>query len=324
MNGNVVINNDAIRFILNIEENPKAIADMAKLFNTFDLVNSCRECLLSNKIINMKDIAYKNKFLRLFCAPVSNSDRVIGHVILIEDITEAKILERSKDEFFAVASHELRTPLTAIRGNTELIMSMYADKVQDPDVREMISDIETASIRLIGIVNDFLEVSRLEQGNVIFEKTDFDLIEVITKTVDASKLLIAAKKIDLKFIHPESLPHAFADMGKTEQVLFNLIGNAVKFTKEGTITVSVLPEGDFLKIRIADTGPGISEQSANLLFRKFQPAGEETLTRDVSKSTGLGLYISKMMTERMGGTIGLEKSTVDVGSTFFFTLPIAS
>ena len=322
--GNIILSNNAIRSILEVDENPRAIADMARYFDKFDLVNSCKECLESNKIVNVKDIEYKNKFLRLFCGPVSNDSKVIGHVLLIEDMTEAKILERSKDEFFAVASHELRTPLTAIRGNTEMIMSIYADKVQDQDVREMISDIETASVRLIGIVNDFLEVSRLEQGNTVFEKTDFDVSEIIVRVLSSVKLLVAAQKIELKFIKPESLPHAFADKVKTEQVLFNLLGNAAKFTKEGTITVSILVEDKFLKIRITDTGSGIAAKNLSLLFRKFQPAGEQALARDVSKSTGLGLYISKIITEKMGGMIGLEKSEVGVGSTFFFTLPRAS
>jgi len=322
-NGDIILSNNAIRAILNIEENPKAISEMAKHFDAFDLVASCKECLESNKVVNVKEIAYKNKFLRLFCAPVTNNVRTIGHVLLLEDITEAKILERSKDEFFAVASHELRTPLTAIRGNTELIMSMYAEKVQDQDVREMISDIETASVRLIGIVNDFLEISRLEQGNVIFQKTHFDVSEVIIKVVESIKLLIVAQKVELKFARPESLPDVVADREKTEQILFNLLGNAVKFTKEGAITVSVAPENGFLKIRVTDTGSGIAEQNTSLLFRKFQPAGEQSLTRDVSKSTGLGLYISKILTEKMGGAIGLEKSEVGIGSTFFFTLPIA-
>jgi len=213
--GNIILSNNAIRSILEVDENPRAIADMARYFDKFDLVNSCKECLESNKIVNVKDIEYKNKFLRLFCGPVSNDSKVIGHVLLIEDMTEAKILERSKDEFFAVASHELRTPLTAIRGNTEMIMSIYADKVQDQDVREMISDIETASVRLIGIVNDFLEVSRLEQGNTVFEKTDFDVSEIIVRVLSSVKLLVAAQKIELKFIKPESLPHAFADKVKT-------------------------------------------------------------------------------------------------------------
>jgi len=102
------------------------------------------------------------------------------------------------------------------------------------------------------------------------------------------------------------------------------LGNAAKFTKEGTITVSILVEDKFLKIRITDTGSGIAAKNLSLLFRKFQPAGEQALARDVSKSTGLGLYISKIITEKMGGMIGLEKSEVGVGSTFFFTLPRAS
>ncbi|MBU6370592.1 MAG: HAMP domain-containing protein [Patescibacteria group bacterium] len=324
VNGAIILSNSAVRTVLDVKENPHAISEMAKLFDKFDLEKSCRECLESNKTITVKDIEYRTKFLRIFCAPVSNKDRTIGHVLLIEDTTEAKILERSKDEFFAVASHELRTPLTAIRGNTELIMSMYADKVQDTDVREMISDIDTASVRLIGIVNDFLQVSRLEQGNIMFTKTTFDVRDAIGKVLDSAKLLVAAEPVDIVFDRPASLPAVSADREKTEQILFNLIGNAVKFTKQGRIAVSASAGGGLVTVRVTDTGSGIAPASVSLLFRKFQPAGEQALARDVSKSTGLGLYISKMLVERMGGTIGLEKSEIGIGSTFFFTLPAAS
>ncbi len=323
--GNIILSNDAVLKILEIPQSPSAILDVAKCFDQFDLVSKCQECLLSNKSVSIKDISYKSKFLRIFCAPIANNNQTIGHVLLIDDVTEAKVLERSKDEFFAVASHELRTPLTAIRGNAEMIMGIYADKVTDKDVREMISDIDEASVRLIGIVNDFLEVSRLEQGNILFEKSQFKLVDVIKKVVDAVKLTIAGKNVTLAFVEPyRPVPEVVGDKGRTEQVLFNLIGNSVKFTKEGSVTVTVMQIENAVKVLVTDTGTGISEQNRSLLFRKFQPAGDKSLARDVSKSTGLGLYISKLLTEKMGGTIGLEKTELGVGSTFFFTLPAGS
>lgn len=325
MRDELILSNRSLSKILEVEKSPLNMVELGKYFKEFNIIGTCKLCITTNKIVEMKEVLYNpKKFLRVFCTPIVSENETIGYVIIMEDITEQKILERSKDEFFAVASHELRTPLTAIRGNTEMIMSLYADKVQDQDVREMISDIESASVRLIGIVNDFLEISRLEQGNIIVKKTNFDLVKVVKKVMDSTKLLIAAKKVELKFEEPESIPQVFADEERTEQVLFNLLGNAAKFTQEGRIEIFVSVDNGFVKVRVADTGSGISDQGTNLLFRKFQPAGDQSLARDVSKSTGLGLYISKMLTEKMGGTIGLEKTQLGMGSVFFFTLPVAS
>jgi signal transduction histidine kinase len=114
------------------------------------------------------------------------------------------------------------------------------------------------------------------------------------------------------------------DSVRVEEVLDNLIGNAIKFTEKGTITIAVNPLGSFLKISIKDTGMGISVHNQSRLFKKFQQAGEDMLAREVNQSTGLGLYISKLIMEAMGGTIALEKSALGKGSVFIFTLPRTS
>jgi PAS domain S-box-containing protein len=285
-------------------------------------INNC----LKNKIpTEISEINFDKKTIRCNIAPVvmiRDHEEVIGYIFLIEDITEEKVMERSRDEFFAVASHELRTPLTAIRGNTEMMLDMYADKIADKDVKEMVKDINEASIRLIGIVNDFLDASRLEQGKITLNNTEFDLVELINNVVRVINNEAEAKSLYLKFTNEGQKPlTVFADLDKVKQILFNLIGNAIKFTVNGGITISVGVLENFVKISITDTGSGISAENEKLLFRKFQPAGEQILTRDVSKSTGLGLYISRLIISKMGGTIGLEKSVVGQGSTFVFTLP---
>jgi signal transduction histidine kinase len=270
--------------------------------------------------------------LRVFCTPVITKDEgaqdsernAIGYVVLVEDITEAKVMERSRDEFFAVASHELRTPLTAIRGNAEMILEAYADKIADGDLKEMLRDIDISSTRLIGIVNDFLEVSRLEQGRFEIKKERFDVSEIIGKVLRDLETTVEQKGLAAAYAAPASpLPAVYADKNRTEQILFNLVGNAIKFTKSGSITVTAVAAGNFINVRVIDTGGGISEHNQALLFRKFQPAGEEMLARDVTQSTGLGLYISKLIISSMGGTIGLERSEPGKGSTFLFTLPVA-
>lgn len=289
------------------------------------LLTRLKKCTQDKCIVEINEIMFGTKYLRLFLNPVFSIEGVpIGGVLLLEDITEEKVLERSRDEFFAVASHELRTPLTAIRGNTEMILEDYKDKIEDKDVKEMLVDIDEASVRLIGIVNDFLEVSRLEQGNITFEKTNFNIVELAEKVINTLQTEAEKKHIALELIKPENpLPEVFADKAKIDQILFNLVGNSLKFTEKGSIKITFEIIENNVKVRVSDTGKGIAVKNESLLFRKFQPAGDDVLARDVTKSTGLGLYISKILIDKMGGSIGLEKTEAGVGSIFYFSVPIA-
>jgi PAS domain S-box-containing protein len=251
---------------------------------------------------------------------------VLGVLAVARDVTEQKVLQRSKDEFFSIASHELRTPLTAIKGNTAMIEQFYGEKLKDPELKGMISDIHESSDRLIGIVNDFLDLSRLEQGKIKFNSQPINTSELIENVLKELTTTSMERKLSLEYKKdPKTKPSIiFADPDKVKQVLINLIGNSLKSTEKGgvTITTQILP--GFLKILISDTGKGIPVANQSLLFHKFQQVGSSILTRDASKGTGLGLYISKLIVEGMGGQIKLESSEADKGSTFSFTLPIAT
>lgn len=327
-NTNIILKNWAVLNILKLPEKDFTLEKISAIFGgSFDFKNRCAECLAKGLIITQKDIPFLNRFLRVFMASVTMSrdhNEIIGVVILIEDITEAKIQERSRDEFFAVASHELRTPLTAIRGNAQMIQQFYADKLNDPELKNIIQDIYQASIRLIEIVNDFLDVSRIEQGKITLKKEPFELPALIEKVLKDLSTTASAKNVVLKFNSPvNQIPLAFADTGRIEQILVNLVGNAIKFTSNGDVEISVSSEEKgFLKIKVRDMGIGILPQNQTLLFRKFQQAGEQMLARDVTQGTGLGLYISRLVVESMGGVIGLEKSELGKGSTFYFTVPV--
>lgn len=120
------------------------------------------------------------------------------------------------------------------------------------------------------------------------------------------------------------MPTVVADKNKFKQVLINLIGNAMKFTKEGGISISLKNEGKFVKILVSDTGVGIPEKNQKLLFRKFQQAESNIFTRDATRGTGLGLYISKLLIEGMGGMLNIERSVVGKGTSFFIILPFAT
>lgn len=284
---------------------------------------------LLGKTTTVRDCEVKNGDkripLEISGAPIIDSDGTIIYALAtFKDITNEKMQERSKDEFFSIASHELRTPLTAIRGNTSLIKQYYQDKLgTDKDLNEMIDDIHSSSIRLIQIVNDFLNVSRLEQGKMEFKLTNFDILELIKKSMLEVEGIVKEKGLTINLDSAVQAAHVYADRDRLNEVILNLLGNAIKYSEKGAIGIKVTQENDFVKVMVSDTGRGIPPEQQALLFKKFQQAGESLLTRDTTKGTGLGLYISKLMIDEMGGRIQLESSVENQGSVFSFLVPVA-
>jgi len=329
ISGKTLIKNPAVEKATGIKSDYSNIdAIELVLGSAFSIKNKFHKCVEERAPIDVKDINFNNKYFRLFMAPIFSTDNtlsIIGVVILIQDETEAKVLDRSKDEFFSIASHELRTPLTAIRGNTSLLEQYFGDKIaEDPEMKEMIDDIHESSIRLINIVNDFLNVSRLEQGKMEYKIENFDLTQLINKKIEEVGILAQEKNMQIRFNNPTAvLPSAFADKDRVGEVILNLLSNSIKYSDKGTINVEASLLQGFLKVSVTDTGKGIAPEQQSLLFRKFQQAGKSLLTRDTSRSTGLGLYISRLMIEQMQGKIVLEKSVPGVGSTFSFEIPVA-
>lgn len=281
--------------------------------------------------VEKKEVAFGDSVLRVFIAPIvgepekpGKSQQKLGAVVLMEDITEAKLLEHARDEFFSIASHELRTPLTAVRGNAALLQQVYTAKVHETDFDDMVGDIHDASVRLIAIVNDFLDATRLEQGKIKFETQAFSVADILKAVADEMTAVAKEQKTRIKIgPHTKTSPAIWADKNRVKQVVYNLVGNAMKFTTAGTITLDARVEGKVLKVLVHDTGVGIPEEAQNLLFHKFQQASNGFLTRE-SRGTGLGLYISKLLTEQMGGRIALEESKLGAGTTFSFTVPLAN
>jgi len=173
---------------------------------------------------------------------------------------------------------------------------------------------------LITIVNDFLNTSRLEQGKLEFKLAAFDLSDLVNEVIEEFRAGDATAKIPI-VTHLGAVPEAMADRDRLKEVLINLIGNSIKFTEIGTVKVSLKMENERLKLSVKDTGRGIPQESQGLLFHKFQQASNNILTRDSTRSTGLGLYISKLLVTGMGGEIFLEKSAAGKGATFSVLIP---
>lgn len=325
---NIVVINPAMQEILGLTNRKWTFEVMEKVFaeSGIDFDQLCAHCRGVISSYGIDDVSFGNKILRVISVPIIMPDEqeIIGTAVVVEDVTEAKLLERAKDEFFSIASHELRTPLAAIRGNAAMLQEYFGDKLEDADMREMIEDMRASSVRLIKIVNDFLDVSRLEQRRVEFKKESLDLVLLIKEFLKDLEGTADERGLYLKFVEPKvEIPRATGDRDRVREVVINLVGNAIKFTDKGGATVETKKRGDFIKVFINDTGTGIPKDNQKLLFRKFQQAGEKILTRDVTQGTGLGLYISKLLIEGMGGKIALEKTEEGEGSTFSFSLPIA-
>jgi len=324
--GNILMTNSAIERITGSRRDDlKHIKQLeALLAPSFDLHAHLETSLRERRATNVADVLFGAKHLRIFMAPIllfTVKEEHIGTVILAEDVTEVKAMERSKDEFFTIASHELRTPLTAIRGNTSMLKEYYGGKVNDPSFTEMIDDIHASSVRLIELVNDFLDVSRLEQKRMAFARTPFDIRVPAGEVFKELETTAKEKGIAFTLSSPDEPLLAFADQNRTKQILINLVGNAIKFTHKGEAKMVIAKKDNTIEISVSDTGIGIAPAQQGLLFHKFQQAGESTFTRDATQGTGMGLYISKLLAEGMDGSVRLVSSLPDMGSVFTLTLP---
>lgn len=248
---------------------------------------------------------------------------ITGRKQVETELTEARdhALEaaRLKSEFLATMSHEIRTSMNAIMGMAELLQ----DTVLSAEQRDCIGTLRQSGENLLRIINDILDFSKIEAGKLRIEREDFRLLEVIESVLDALTPSARQKRISLmSYVAPEIPPALQGDPGRIRQVLINLVGNAVKFTAQGSVTVrAALELGDdtqsTVHISVADTGMGIPAQVVKKLFQPFTQADGST-TRKYG-GTGLGLSICKNLVNMMGGEIGVD-SEPGKGSTFWFTI----
>ena len=239
---------------------------------------------------------------------------------------ELKELDQMKDSFLSTVSHELRTPLTSIKSFAEILLSYEGEDKETQ--KEFLTIINDESDRLTRLINDVLDISRIEAGLMQWEMIKLAIPEVIETAMDATHALFAQKSLKEDVDLEADLPPVWGDRDKLVQVITNLLGNAIKFTPDGgniRVKAQVLKGSevedvsDMIRISVSDTGIGIAPEEKEKIFQKFKQVGD-TLT-DKPKGTGLGLPISKEIVEHYGGRIWVE-SDLGKGSTFYFTLPV--
>ena len=261
-------------------------------------------------------------------------DRWLGKVILIRDVTVEREVDRMKTDFLATVSHELRTPLTSVLGFASIIKEKLEEVILPkipPDDRKLlkalvkvganIEIIVSEAERLTNLINDVLDIAKMEAGRVEWHIEIVEPDEIIDRAIAATSSLFETSDLKLSKDFAPGLPQVAVDCDRMIQVVINLISNAVKFTETGSVTCRATANNDELVVEIVDTGIGIAPEDREKVFERFKQVGD--LLTDKPKGTGLGLPICKQIVEYHGGRIWVE-SELGKGSTFCFTIPLSS
>jgi len=225
---------------------------------------------------------------------------------------------RHKSQFLASMSHELRTPLNAILGYTELIADNIYGEVPER-MREVLERVDKSGRHLLGLINDVLDLSKIEAGQLALALTDYLLSDVVQSVGASVGSLVAEKKLELAITVDPDLPVGRGDPRRLTQVLLNLVGNAIKFTEAGRVAVDARQDGDAFRVSVTDTGPGIAPEDQARIFEEFQQV--RSASAGTRGGTGLGLAIARRIVQMHGGRLWVE-SAVGQGSTFSFTIPV--
>jgi signal transduction histidine kinase len=235
-----------------------------------------------------------------------------------EKSRQLEVASQHKSQFLANMSHELRTPLNAILGYTELVLDSIYGEVPDK-ARATLERIQANGKHLLGLINDVLDLSKIEAGQLTLSLADYSIKDMVHNVYGAVESLATSKNLALRVELPKDLPQAHGDERRLTQVLLNLMGNAIKFTDAGQIGIHTSVADGSFTVAVHDTGPGIAEQDQAKIFEEFQQA-DSSITKQKG-GTGLGLAIAKRIIEMHGGRLWVE-SKVGEGSTFSFTVPV--
>lgn len=265
-------------------------------------------------------VQIKKLTLKAIIAPLNRDDRIVGIIIVLQDITKQHRLENMRKEFVANVSHELRTPLTTIKSYTETLLD---GALEDKNISEtFLSVVNDEADRMTRLVSDLLELSRLDSKDTRWNKAAINSGHIIREVISKLQMSIKQKNQEIKIDMPKDTPDIFVDKDKIEQVLQNILSNAIKYTpEEGKIYVKLEKSGGLAKIIIKDTGVGIPKDDLPRIFERFYRV-DKTRSREQG-GTGLGLSIARELVEAHDGKINIE-SQLGQGTSVIVTIPAIS
>lgn len=264
----------------------------------------------------------RDRYVNITASKVGVDKDLILYVIIITDVTEEIRTEKAREEFISIASHELRTPMTIIKNYLWMLENKKGGELSEKQM-EYIKKAETGTDRMIKLIHDMLDISRMELGKYEINLASIDLGQLVGEVVSDFRIKAAQKGLDLTVEVSDQFPKVSADLERLREVLVNLIGNSFKFTDKGFVKVKVEKDGKSAKISIIDSGKGIDKDDLPKLFHKFGRLDNSYVTVAEQGGTGLGLYIVKSIIEAMGGKVGVASEGAGKGATFWFTLRIA-
>jgi len=321
----ITLVNPAAEKVLGLEEKQaigKTIGQISGVPNLTKLYNS-----LGRKIEwtgQKYEVILEKPFQRFFQVSITPSvvdKEVIGMILVLHDVSREKEIDRLKSEFVSIAAHQLRTPLSAIKWSLRLILDGDVGKITKKQA-EILGKGYQSNERMITLINDLLNVARIEEGRLVYNAQPGSIEEIIVKSVDDLNNLANQKQVKVVFNKPrKALPKINIDKEKIALVIQNIIDNAIRFNKpNGDVTVSVKRDKINIEVMVKDNGIGIPSAQKDRIFTKFFRA--DNAVRSEVEGSGLGLFICKNIIEAHGGTIRFE-SEKDQGTTFYFTLPIS-
>lgn len=243
----------------------------------------------------------------------------VGNFV-ISSVEQMIKLNRMKSEFVSIVSHQLRTPLSAIRWETELLLSKFRKEPIGSKQRQSIENINTLSGKMTRLVNDLLDVARIDQGRLIIKKMPVNIVAIVEEAIVGVGAIIKLRRIEVIFKDKKKIPPAFADPEKLRMVIENLLNNSIKYiANHGKIEIKLAKKGDLVVFSIKDNGVGIPCEQHGRVFDKFFRS--DNVVKYQTEGTGLGLYIAKNIVEQLGGKIWFD-SVEGLGSIFSFSVPV--
>lgn len=287
----------------------------------YDIINSLDQAREEDRIISRELVMHVlgGKSVQMSAMPLKTPESInLGLLLILNDISELKRLETVRKDFIANVSHELKTPVSSIKGYAETILSDPG--ISQEDREEFLKIIYDETSRLSAMINSLLELTRLETFQFGVNKTDIDLACVVRTSLEIMKKRSFLKTIGLKYKGPEGNIVINSDPDMINQVLINLLENAINYSPEGSdIKVILEDERDRVKISVVDQGCGIPQKEQNRIFERFYRVDKDRSRK--TGGTGLGLSVVKHMVENLGGSVGVS-SVSGQGATFYFYLPV--